>query len=480
MTESVKNRKYSLDEVKEIGEALGLIQKHDPASLTLGAPTLHGPSIGGTSTTQFGIFSRPGVRPDMFSTFVRPRSLARLLRPERSRYVNENLEVMSGVTAATGSNATGWCGNPPSTGQGKVAQQQYVFGNWYQKTELNAIPNLGQLRNRADVPRDIMNQGPGENPLLPDLMFKLADTESQLQYELWRVGVELERSLEYVLVNGTAGGTDTTNALGWWSMFAGLSGQIATGKTDSVSGTLVPALDSAVISFNAAVNGTIGGGDGRNLVQALHDLIYGLKQRASGMGMDGVQWAIVMRAEAFRAAVEAYVCNYATYRCSGSQYEEINQDAQVVNSLRLEMMSGQYFLVDDMQVPVIFSEGIVQDIIAANNFESDMMVVPISWQGMPLLRLEYFPMDNQYAAEYASFLDGDDTTTLNNGMFIAGVRSAGFCKEYLFGSKMRLILETPWLAGRIDNLQYVFRAPIRNAYPGDTHFYANGGVTYVG
>ena len=96
---------------------------------------------------------------------------------------------------------------------------------------------------------------------------------------------------------------------------------------------------------------------------------------------------------------------------------------------------------------------------------------------MPLTRLEYFPMDNSDTREFASFV-GDDITVLNNGLFIAGYRSTGLCKEYHFAAKMRLILETPFLAGRVDDIRYTFRAPIRNADPADTYFYADGGRTF--
>lgn|SRR5574341_605012 len=470
---------FTLDQVMAVMQMLETTRKHDPASTTLTAPTLHGPFHGNTS--QFGIFSTPGVRPDRFSALVRPPSgLARVLGLSKSRFYQEKLEVMTGVTASAGTNATGWCGNPPTVGQGKVCRQNYNWGKYYVKTDLNAIPEVGQLRDRADVPANILNDGPQANPLIPDLMYRLDDSQSQLKYELWRIGVSTERSLDRVLITGDDTVASAAAEHGWITEMDGLDLQIKTGYTDADTGIACPAMDSAIITFGADVAGTIGGGDGRNLVQAGTDLVWATRDRGTEMLMDGVQLAWVMRKEAFRAVVEQWACDYATYRCNSSNAGlPFNRDVENTNALRLEMMNGQYLKTDAEDIPVIFSEGIPREGLAANTFQTDLYLVPISWQGLPLLRLEYFPLDDGYVQEFANFVNEGKLTTLNNGLWGATYRSTGFCLEYHFAAKMRLILETPFLAGRLDNVQFEFRTPIRNSDPSDTYFYPDGGVTYV-
>lgn len=474
-----EERAYTLTEIAEMAKALGLTQKNDPASTTLTAPALHGPFQG--NTNQFGIFAEPGVRPQRFASLVRPRSLASLLRLNSSIYHQELLEVMTGVTASSGTNATGFCGNPPTVGQGKVCEQIYSWGKYYIKTDLNALTELGTLRHRAEVPAEILNAPPGmRNPLIPDLMYRMSDPRSQLQYELWRIGVDLGRTLEHVLVQGDTTLASTATEIGWIGEFLGLDSQIKTGYTDARPPNMTcPAMDSAVISFDAEVNGTDANGD--NLVQVTTELYWALVDRANEMGMEGVEFAFLMRKEQFRAIVDQWSCQYATYRCSSSAAgQPFVNDVQDTNALRLEMMTGQYLLIDGNPVPVVFSEGILREGVGANHFKADFYLVPISWAGLPLLRLEYFPMDNQYVNEFASFITGagGEVTTLNNGLFIAGFRSTGLCMEYHFASKMRLILETPFLAGRVDDVRFTFRAPIRNSDPSDTYFYADGGRTY--
>src|SRR5687767_7924249 len=104
---------YNEVELKALAKA-GVLQigrKHDPASTTATAGPLHGPFHG--NENQYGAFSTPGVRPQRFSALQRPRSFARLLRMTASEYFQERLEITTGVTAGSGSNATGFCGNPP-------------------------------------------------------------------------------------------------------------------------------------------------------------------------------------------------------------------------------------------------------------------------------------------------------------------------------------------------------------------------------
>jgi hypothetical protein len=48
--------------------------------------------------------------------------------------------------------------------------------------------------------------------------------------------------------------------------------------------------------------------------------------------------------------------------------------------------------------------------------------------------------------------------------------------EYAFAAQPRLILETPWLAARIDNVKFKLNRYSRQFRPSDP-YYKNGGVT---
>jgi hypothetical protein len=466
------NGKAFTPEQLELADKLGLIsigQKNDPAATTVGQ-TGHGPFHG--STTQFGLFSGEGVRPGRFSALSRPETLSNILPIVKSEYYQERLDIMTGQLAGGTSNAADFCGDPPQPGDLKIMRRDFLFGKYFIKTELSRIPQTGLLRTRADIPGNILNAGPTANPFIPDIMFNISDARDQLSFNLFKVGVDLGRTMEQVLIQGVAS-TDNSRT-GWWEEFGGIDGQVTTGLTDAATGLAAPAADSAVSSFDADVAGTAT--DGRNIVEMVSDMWYALNDRAAQVGMAGVQWAIVMRKEAFRRLTDQWACTYAIYQCAGTAAAPNNRDAMAQQALRIEMLQGQHLLIEGDRVPVIFSEGIPQETLANNTYKSDMYFLPISWNGLPLSKIEYFDMSNPYARNLVGFTDHHGMT-LNNGMYFVTQRDDGNCIEFLFSAQFRYILETPFLAGRVDDIQFAYLAPTRQAIPGAS-LYVDGGVSY--
>lgn len=451
-------------------------QKNNPGSTSLATtPGLHGPRQGGLG---YGLFSSPGVRPEMFTSFARPYSAMSVVSINRSEYSDELLEIMTGVTASSDENASGFCDvNAPKAGTAKKAKVKYQWGDWLAKTNLNAVPLIGQLRNRADVVRRVLNAGPGANPLMPDVLYRFPDdSRDQLQYELFLLGTELERSLEIVCVRGARSTTGAARRWGWITEFNGITQLIKTGYVDEDTNVLAPALDSAVISFNANISGTMA--DGRNIMQAISDLVYGLQQRADVTNLRGTQWAFWGRPELHRALARVISCQYYVNTCGFTGSSDGNrQDVESTRQLYDDMLTGGYLLVEGMRIPYLYTEGLLQETTANNVYLSDLLYVPYDWGGTPLVRLEYFDMANPYTQKYANFA-GQTMEIINDGMYLVGRAQTPMCLEYHFAARMRLILETPWLAGRLDSLQYSFMAPIRTALPGAS-FYADGGVSYV-
>lgn len=470
-----------VDRPRGLGPAYSTRYKDNPNSSTLTGQALNGPYQG--NANQWGLFSQPGVRPERFSVLPRPLSMLRLLIEQgslrRSEYVNELLEIMTGQTDGVGSNATGFCGTPPTPGALQTMLRIFKFGQWYEKSQLNAVPLIGRLVNRADVPGRILNGGPEANPLIPDVMYQLTDTRSQLQTELFQIGVDLERTLEQVTVVGNNSLSSSNTHRGWISEFSGIDAQIKTGYTDAISGIAANAADS--ISENWQ-NQTVGGtqtSSGRNIVQLISDIYYGLIQRAAQVGMDGFEMAIVMRPEFFRALTDVYACSYATARCTnGAAGTPQIIDQTVINNLRLEMLDGQYLLIEGVKVPVVFTQGIPLTQLGANLYSNTFYFVPVSWAGRPLVSIEYFPMDNEYASEYRNFVTANRFRVLNNGLYLVGEAQTPMCLEYHFVSSMRLILETPFLAARVDNIQFTYLVNSYSPYPSETFLYKDGGTSY--
>jgi hypothetical protein len=137
----------------------------------------------------------------------------------------------------------------------------------------------GRLVNRADIPGRILNAGPEANPLIPDIMYQLTDTRSQLALELYQMGHAIGQSLETVGVIGNTSLASTSTHWGWITEFSGIDNQITTGFTDAFANPSVTsnAVDSQVVNWGNALVGGTQASSGRNIVQVIADLYRGIQ-----------------------------------------------------------------------------------------------------------------------------------------------------------------------------------------------------------
>lgn len=425
----------------------------------------------------YGLFEDPGVRPGVFSAFPRPRTIGSLFTPEPSIYTEENQQILTAISDASGDNADEICDTAPSVGEVFGALQRYQFGTWKMQSDTVAFPTSGQLRNRASVIKQVLNTPRDRNPLIPDAFYNINPLgNEQFSYQLYLLGVSLERSLERTLIQGQSSASGANREIGWITEFNGLDAQIKTGYTDLTSGAAAEAVDSLVVTFGSDIGDTISGGDGRNIVQALSDMVFRLYEKGEQRGFSGLQYAIILHPSMWRALTEEWACNYASYRCIGSAGNPVNQNATEVNAMRLDMLRNQYLLIEGAPIPVFPSDGMARDEDGSDEFTTDIFIVPIAYDGGPLISLEYFPLNNASSAEFMA-RRGSSVEIMNNGMYsmALGINN-GFCERIELITKMRLILQTPMLAGRLDNITYTYRGENPGVYPGES-FYAGGGST---
>lgn len=461
---------FTQEQVTEMAQKglLSIGQKHDPASLTLTATPLHGRFHGNTS--QYGVFANPGGRPDVLSFAPRVRSLSNVLSMRPANNINEYQDVKTGVTAGAGTNATGWCGNPPSAGQFKTSRLSFVFGAHYEKTQLNAIPEIGMVLNRADQPRRVVNLQGGSSRFIPSLAQALPDTLSQLANELITFGFDVERNFEQVMFTGNSGTASASARRGFIKEFDGFDQYIKTSYSAS-------AVNSVVKTFNTIVTGTTSAG--LNIVQTLANALRGLRSRANSWGIDA-NWYLAMREDLFWSLVEVYATAYYTRSMTGSSSLPIVQSGRELTDFRDRIIAQQSLPIDGMNVPVVFTDGIPRENTANGRYKSDIYIIPVESNVGDLTYIEYNDMGSAPKQEFLSLMSangGGQIATMNDGFYLVGNRSTPFCWEYHFASQMRLIVSAPPLCGRVDDVQYDFDADIRDAIPGES-FYANGGSTY--
>lgn len=476
----ISDRKYT---AKELIEIRGLLQqaelygqKNNPSGTTPTSNPPYGPYQDGSA--RYGTFSYPGIRPDMFSAFSRPRSLASHIGVRPSLITNEKIGIMTGVTGGAGSNPADFCGTAPTAGQLKRCVQNYIWGKMYWKTQVNNIAEAGEYIDTADVEKRILNLQQNPNPFIPDIMARLDISKRDgalLAAELFTLGAEIERNLELVLTRGNSTLAPAATTRGFIKEFNGLERQVTTGRVDLDTQIACPAADSQVITWGTGIEGTV---SGRTFPQVIVDTMFGMEDIAEQAGFGGTRWIIVMPMRMFRALTYVYACEYWTSRCQGSAGNPSYTDAMEVRRLQLDMMNGRYLLIDGKPVEVVFTDGILETRASGSIYTaSEMFFLPVEWNGMSLLNLQFKKMDNGDAMEFANFAGMWRPMALNNGMFLVSTNWQNFCAEHLFAAKLRLIQDAPFLAAQISTIQYTYSAPFRSAYPSDTISHVDGGST---
>lgn len=471
------NRNWSAKEVAQLAaQTAAEVFKHAASGTVATANPVYGPNATGSA---FGPMSLPGFRPDMFSTFIRPRTLSSLFGVQPSLNMNEKIGVMTGVTAGSGTNPSDFCGTAVTAGQLKRCVQNYVWGKFKLKSQLVNVMEIGEHNDYADyVAHNMVNQAEPVSPFLPDMMGRL-DLSNRagivLNNELFTMGVEAERSFERVLIAGNIATAPANTQRGFIREFNGLERQITTGKADFDTGVACPGVDSVAITWGTGIDQTVAG---RTFVQMLRDTFFGLVEIARQVGMDGVQFALVMPFRMFVALTYVWSCQYWTYACQASATNLNYTSATDIRTLQLDMMNNYYLMIDGNRVPVVCTDGINETQASSTVLTADeMFILPISWNGRRLLNMQYKNVGSAEITEFANFGPAPEFMPMDNGMYLLWTERTEACKEINIAAKFRVIQDAPFLAAVISTIQYTFQAPFRSFDPASTAYHKDGGAT---
>ena len=423
--------------------------------------------------TSGGIFTEPGVRPDMFSTLNQPMDITSVLNIRPSILAEERIAILTGQTATTGTNPTDSCGTPPVPGQLKTCQQNYDFGEFYIGSEKIKIGDAGLLANRAVTERQILNEA-ARNPFLPDILLQPnVNFMSIHAQQMYQVGTALRRAFARVMISGNPASAPASTDLGFISEPVGLDRMIKTGYVDAKTQQPCPAADSTVVNWTTAtdIDAQL---QGRYLAQWITDVYFGKVALAMQLGISA-GWALVMPFPFFRELTYSYANRYYETRSSGVVGNPYQTQQEGIRRLQLEMMNGYYLVIDGVQVPVLFSDGITISAGGGNYQMTDMFLVPMQVNGRDGIQAEFFPQNNRFALELSSQFR-DEILFFNNGMYMRTAERSTDCMELRIKGKLRFWLEAPFLAAKFQNIRYISNIGYRSPYPTGTG-YADGGVT---
>jgi hypothetical protein len=445
-------------------------QKHDASGTPIATGYSHGPG---------GLLTFPGVDPDHFSTTVGNIGLMSELATKASVFTNPVFQIITGVQDISGAEKSDVCDNAPIAGLIKACKHNAPFGRYELATPEIELNRLGQFNDRAD-PMDIRLVN---SPIAQSGLFATGPSDptvpgniliQEVARKFWELGIAFHRKLSIQLwrgnpVNNAAGGG--------YKEFPGLDLLINTGYVDAETNTSCPSVDSDLKDMN---HEKIDDGSA-NLIAMLSYLFRTRRDLAFRTGMLPVRWALAMRPELFWEITAIWPCNYMTYRCNmlGSD-ARLTYDAADAVRMRDDMRENSYLMIDGYQLDVLLDDGIVEDSpttsanVSEGCVESSIYLIPISViGGQAVTYLEYADYGNPSLRQAL----GDNLILARaEGAFLTWPRQTNQCIQWQSKIEPRVVLRTPWLAGKIQHIQYCPAQHTRSPFPTDDYF-VDGGVT---
>jgi len=425
-----------------------------------------------------GLFATAGVDPVMFSTRVKPSGILEILPAYPIRYTNPLYTFLTGFQTDTGTDPATPCAACKVGGVKKACTTTAVFGRYCRQTKEIDLTSIGKLINRGE-PTDLRLVNPvfHGNALTPG-----GTALSPLQSELAEAMVELGISFENLMSQQVWTGNPANNNVGGGYMeFPGLEILVGTGKVDALDNTSCPSLDSDVKDYNYqdVCDGS------PSIVEVLTYMFRYISKNARTMQMEPVDLRWLMREELFYELTSCWPCSYITWRCTTQgDNNRGTVDAGDMIQMRDDMRNGRYLLVDGKRIPVILDDGIPEDTntnnanLAAGEFASDIYLLPFSARGIQTLYLEYF--DYRASIRELSGAPGGLITSLfqvtDEGKFAWARDVVNYCFVMNATIEPRILLRTPHLAGRLQNVKYVPLQHTRQPFPSDGYF-RDGGRT---
>lgn len=418
-----------------------------------------------------GTFSTPGIERDVVNAHLRPEGIASVLPLMPTVDENPMFATLTGFQDYAGAEPTYVCDDAPS-GYMKAALLTARFGRVRRDTDTIDMTQVMRKVNRGDF-TDLVLRGSvlGMTNLAPGGMNQGQVLDVVTMSEMITAAVSAERKLVKMIWQGlfTVAGE-----------FPGLDVQIATGQKDAETGVLVPTLDSTVINFAKANVNTAAGA---TIVEKLSSLEWFLRNNARKAGIDPVTWVIVMRQDLFFELTAIWPIAYNTTRAAvAPSNAHLYIDGRENVTERDQMRDGKYLIINGNRYDVIIDDGIYEKNntnaagYAAGEYGSSLYFVPLTIAGgMPVTYRQY--LDYRQAQTDVSYLNGtEDFFWTDNGLYSWAVSQSKWCYKLSLLTEQRVVLRTPQLAGRIDDIKYVPAMHLRDTDPASAYF-VDGGVS---
>lgn len=454
-------------------------------STTPGGNYGHGPG---------GLFANPGLERGLFSAIVaQPMSGLQYVLPVKSTVYTDPVDgIITGVTASSGSNATGVCDDPPTAGFVKLCEQSYPLGRLSLQSQVLDYSRGTRLVSRGEHTDFQIYGGPlanmNENPLVPTLgglINQVANAE--VAKSLFALAVNWSTRFAPLIYTGNPVANNT--AQGGYKEFWGLQKLINTGYQDAQTLQACPAADSVVRSFGSVVIGASATANA-NLVTAITSTYFEITTRAGQTNMLPAQWVITMPYSLFYALTEIWPIAYQTVGATNvptgsTNFIDSGDAVRSRDDMRGDVVkrTGQYLLIMGQKVPVILDDANPETRVAGDIYSASIFFVPLMAAGQVVTFLEFFDYNAANVQQADGILAPNGAFRVTDGgRYLLHIKPpSNFCVQALALAEPRLKLRTPYLAGRIDNVAYSHLPNILSGDPNSPSYYKDGGrVNYTG
>lgn len=441
-----------------------------------GSPS--GPYVHGAG----GLFGVRGLTRDIISTHTNiTGSLGEILPIRPSNETNPLFPYITGFVRSDQQEKNGICDDPEEAGNFKTCIQTTVFGRKEFKSREFEISAVGKVINRGEFDDLQIVNSPLVNEIggLMQGVFNLdANTAISVGREMMirmiEVGVAFQRWFCPVVYTGNP---VNSSAGGGYKEPMGLQLLIGTNKIDAQTGAACPSLYSDVKNFNY---GRVDSSTEPDIYRTLSTMMYILERKAIQQNMAPAQFAIVMRPQLFWELSRFWPQKYNT---DGAVLSGTGLDNLILQNVQIRdaMRAGQYLTVNSKNYRVILDDCIMEDNHADNGaipiggFSSDIYIVPLTIRNgqYQTLYWEYFDFQNQALASLQGL---PKWFWSDSGTFLWTMGAPkNWCLDVSAQTQPRLILRTPQLAGRLQNVVYVPLQHTDDPLPSQD-YHVNGGV----
>lgn len=470
MIKLVNQNQQTTDPLALIAKNLDLItqyvteNKETKQASTQTATLLHGPG---------GIFNVLGTDPTVISAYVRPfQSIATVLPLVPNNDTNPQYASFTGYTADDGTQPVLVCDPAPTTDM-KSCYLTAQFGLTRFDTKTLEPGQILKRVNRGDfVDLNLIGQVLGLENVTPagldgDQIIALVEMAA-----LVGAAAQAERKLVREFWQGAVANTNE---------FPGLDSQIATGQVDDKTNQACLALDSDVkdFTFNEV------GGTNKDIAEYLEMLEFFVRNNAEAASLD-VDWVIAMRPQLWQRMSQIWPIKYNTLpedlTLAATTGNRIFLDGRQNTEDRDKMRRSMVITINGTDYPVVADVGIFEDTnttnanLAAGQFASTLYMVPLRVNGIASTERQYL----DYREWNGQIVRPDlQNFWTDDGVYSWATNSTYWCHLFGLRTEQRIVLKTPQLAGRIDNIMYEPLQHLRSPFT-DSPYHRDGGVSIRG